>query len=115
MIQIVARRRGRMIRMRMVVTNHTKFSAPGIVIGALGLLGSNQVAGFARLLSFVLCGVDFCKNVRFSFSRAKQKSAAFVRISLLTVFSDSIQVFALKFDCHSRFVLSLESHFTSGL
>ena len=51
-----------MIGMRMIVTDHPNSAASSIVIGALGLLGSDQVARLSRLLSFVLGGVDFGKN-----------------------------------------------------
>src|SRR5258708_18848943 len=101
MIEVIARRRSRMIRMRVVVADHAVPAASRVVIGAFGLLGCYQVASLSGLPPFVLGRIDFSENIGLAIAVAEPEAASFVRISLLTVLSYSILVFTLDFDCPS--------------
>src|SRR6476619_8282543 len=80
-IEIVARRRGGMIRMRVIVPDDAEASSACVIVSAFVLLRRNQVSSFTGLLPFVLSRKCFIENVRFAIANAKQKAAAFVRIS----------------------------------
>ena len=82
-----------MIRMRVIVADHPDPAASRIVVGALGLFGRDQITSLARLLTFVLSGVDFAENVGLALACPEQKAAALVRVSLLAVLPYFVQLF----------------------
>ncbi len=100
-IQIVARRRGGMIGVRVVVANYAELARPRIRICALALFGSNQIAVVSRVRSLVLARVDFVKLLGFTHSFSEQKATAFVRVGLLAVVFDLSEVFGFDFDRQS--------------
>ena len=104
-----------MIGMRVIVADHAKPAASGIVIRALGLGGGYQIASLLRLLAFVLGGKRFAENVGLAFAGSQQKSTAFVRVRLLAVLSDLIEVLLFNLDCHVGDCPSLEIHFVRRL
>ena len=92
MIEIVCRRRGRMIGMRVVVADHAQPAASRIVVRALVLLGRDQVSSLARLRALVLSSVNLAENIGIAFALSKEKPAAFVRISCLAVLFYLVEV-----------------------
>src|SRR6185295_20164446 len=82
-IQIVARRRSGMIRMRVIVPDDAEASLASVIVGAFVLLRRNQVSSLLRLLPFILGRKRIIENVRFAFANAQQKATALVRVSLL--------------------------------
>jgi hypothetical protein len=115
MIQIVARRRGRMIGVRMVVADDAELARTRIRIGALALFGCDQIAIMSRLLPLVLARVDLANAVGRPFAVSKQKAAALVRVRLLAVLPYLIQVLRINFNRHFVLVLRLEVHFIREL
>src|SRR3989442_11357278 len=105
MIEVIARRRSRVIGMRMVIAYDAKPAAPSIVSSALVLLGGDQIASLLRLLAFVFSSVGFAQNFGLTFTYPQQETAALVRVSLFAMLFDLFQVLWLNSDCHV--VLSL--------
>ena len=77
-----------MIRMRVIIPDDSKAAASSVVVSLLGLLWSNKVPSFLRILTFVFSGIDFVENVGLAFAASQKKTAAFVWIGAFAVSSD---------------------------
>jgi hypothetical protein len=85
MVEIVARRCGWMIGVRMIIADYSESAVAGVVIGALVLLGRYQIASLSRLPSFILGRMYFGKKVCFLLTLPKQEAATLIRVSLLSM------------------------------
>src|SRR5438128_4165868 len=100
MVEVVTRRRGRMIRMGMIIADDPQAATARIIIRALILLRRDQVASLARLLSLIFSGAGFNQDICFALANAKKKPAALVRVSLFAVRFDLQEMFLFDSDCH---------------
>ena len=104
-----------MIWMGMIITDDPKPAIARVAIRSLVLFGCDQVTGLARVLSLILSRICFDQDVRFVLVTAKKKTAALVRVGLLAVCSDLLQMLLFEFNCHLVLISHSEAHFICRL